>query len=211
MQSLFSKRTLRIHLSKCIGSKKSRTNLIESRKLTRYVHSVANNIIKNKIFPVLRNDEITKAVRYDELIVKFGNKLTEKYSLEHQHDMIRGNIRLLGRFILELKQIEPDVNELKDIFKPNLFDKCIQALRTVAHWDETLMWFKTPAVAQNLTSLIKKCGKKQRAELIKQELEDMKVELENFLLLWEEEIPTLINKKDHLKCNVNLQRKKSFI
>ena len=62
----FSKRTLRIHLSKCV----------ESRKLTRYVHSVANNILKNKIFPGLRNDEVTKVVRFDELIIKFGNKLT---------------------------------------------------------------------------------------------------------------------------------------
>ncbi|XP_065364497.1 uncharacterized protein LOC135957639 [Calliphora vicina] len=194
-KAYFSKRTLRIHTKKCLPNKNKRTNFIESRRSTQYMHSVANKVLKLKIFPVLRDDTISRSVRYDELILKFGNKLTEKYSSEHQHDMIRANLRLLGRFKIELKQLDPDINELKDIFKPHLFDKCVKALRTVAQWDEDLMWFKTPAVAQNLTSLIKKCGKKQRAEFIKEEREDLKIDLENFLLLWEEEIPTLINKK----------------
>lgn len=209
-KGFFSKRTLRIHLSKCGKIKRKRTNLIESRTLTQFIHSAANNVLKTKIFPVLRDDKITRSIRYDELIIKFGNKLSEKYSLEHQHDMIRANLRLLGRFIVELKKYDNEVKELKDIFKPNMFDKCIKALRVVANWDESLMWFKTPAVAQNLTSLIKKCGKKQRVELIKETREDLKEELENFLLLWEEETPTLINKKA-LEDQTNQKRIKKVV
>lgn len=76
-----------------------------------------------------------------------------------------------------------------------MFDSCIKALRQAANWDESLMWFQTPSVATSLTSIIKKCGYKQRAELIKQQNEEGKKDVEDFLLLWEEEIPTLINKK----------------
>lgn len=182
-------------LKNCFRIKNKRSNMIDGRKQTQYIHSVANKILKTKVFPVLRDDEISRSVRYDELVIKFGNKLTEKYSSEHHYDMIGSNLRLIGRFKIELNKINPDIVELKDIFKPHLFDICIKALRNVAHWDEDLMWFKTPAVAQNLTSLIKKIGKKQRVELIKEEDENLKSELENILLLWEEEIPTLRNKK----------------
>ncbi|XP_037813667.1 uncharacterized protein LOC119604853 isoform X2 [Lucilia sericata] len=195
-KGFYSKKTLRLHLRKCgVFSKNDRTNLIAGRRLTQYIHEGANEILKTKIFPILRDDKITRVIRYDDLIIKFGNKLAEKYTLTHQHDMVRSHLRLLGRFKIAINEFCPDINELKQIFKPQFFDACIKALRKVANWDNSLMWFKTPAVAQHLTSLIKKCGYKQRTELIKIQDEDLKKDLDDFLLLWEEEIPTLINKK----------------
>lgn len=57
------------------------------------------------------------------------------------------------------------------------------------------MWFRTPAVAQNLTTLIKKCCHKLRTECIKVQDSERQKMVENCLLLCEEEVPTLINKK----------------
>lgn len=72
------------------------------------------------------------------------------------------------------------------------------------------MWYKTPAVAISLTSLIKKCGSKQRTEFIKSQSEDEKKNLEDFLLLWEEEIPTLINRKA-IEDQTNQKRDKKVV
>ncbi|KAI8114694.1 hypothetical protein CVS40_12958 [Lucilia cuprina] len=71
-KGFYSKNTIRIHLPKCAkGVKNARDNLISGRKMTQYIHSAANFTIRTKIFPVLRNDDITKAIRYDELIIKY--------------------------------------------------------------------------------------------------------------------------------------------
>lgn len=129
-----------------------------------------------------------KTIRYDELIIKYANELTEKYTVHHQDDLIRSELRLLGRFLIEVKSLNTSITELKDIFKPNLFDVCVEALRKTAHWDDSLIWFRTPAVAQHLTTLIKKCGKTQQAEFIKTQSEEAIKQLKYFLELWDEDI-----------------------
>lgn len=91
--------------------------------------------MKSTIFPVLRNDDITRAIRYDELVIRYGNRLSEKLSQTHHNDHIRANMRLLGRFKIELLKLAPEILELKDMFKPFLFDKAIEALRLTAKYE----------------------------------------------------------------------------
>lgn len=174
-KGFFSKRTLRIHRRKCGKSNKNdRSSLIDGRRLTQYVHSAANNVLKTDIIPVLRDDKITQAIKYDDLIIKYGNKLSDKYTLSHHHDMIRAHLRYLGRFKIEMMALDDGITEFKDILRPQLYDKCIMAIKKVASWDDSLRWYKHPLVAITVTSLIKKCGKKQRTEYIKTQSEDKK-------------------------------------
>lgn len=119
--------------------------------------------------------------------------------------MIRAQLRLLGRFKLEIMALDNEIHEFKDIFKPQNFDKAIDSLRKVAHWDLNIMWFQIPAVAQNLTTLIKKCAYKLRTKCIKNQDYERKRTVEDFLLLWEE-VPTLINKKA-LEDQINQKRR----
>lgn len=55
------------------------------------------------------------------------------------------------------------------IFQPQNFNTAVNALRIVAKWDTTIMWFKTPAVANALTTLLKKCAATLQAEYIKKQ------------------------------------------
>lgn len=136
------------------------------RSLTGYLHNRANEILRHTVFPVLTDDNITKSVQYDELLIVFGNKLCEKYKA-HQHDMIRAHLRLLGRFKMAIKKINKEISDFATIFKPQNFDSAISALRECAKWDRSIMWFKTPAVANSLTTLLKKLAHCLRAECIK--------------------------------------------
>ncbi|XP_058980559.1 uncharacterized protein LOC131803367 isoform X1 [Musca domestica] len=193
-KGFYTKFASRQHSRKCVQKHNSRSNFIEGRKLTQYIHHVASPAMKTTIFPVLRNDNITKAIRFDELIIRYGNRLSEKLSQSHHHDQIRANMRLLGRFKIEFMKIVPEISELKDIFKPYLFDNAIEALRKTAKWTFD-KGFATPAVATSLSSLIKKCARIQRNEFIKCQNEDSKCNLDNFISLWVEETPVQINKK----------------
>lgn len=211
-KGFFAQSTIRFHFSKCnkFHKKGARNILSSGRRLGGYIHPSANNTLRRYVFPILRNDDVSRCIKYDELIVQFANKLCDKYTLIHQHDMIRAHLRLLGRFKLEIMALDNEICEFKDIFKPQNFDKAVDSLRKVAHWDLNIMWFRTPAVAQNLTTLIKKCAYKLRTECIKNRDYERKKSVEDFLLLWEEEIPTLINKKA-LEDQMNQKRQKKIV
>ncbi|XP_059223940.1 uncharacterized protein LOC131997276 [Stomoxys calcitrans] len=187
---------IRKHLKKCCGpgNKGNRKNLIEGRQLTQYIHPAASDLLKLEIFPVLNNDNLVKEIRYDELIIKFGNKLAEKLVPQHQHDQVRANMRLLGRFVIEMKKISPDVKELKDIYKPYLYDNAVLALRNTAKWNMHT-GFATPSVASSLSTLIKKCGHTQKSEFVKCQNSDLKDQLNDFMTLWEEDTPIQINRR----------------
>lgn len=211
-KGFFAKTTIRLHYQFCSKPyrKGSRNNFALGRRMTGYIHEYANNTLRQIVFPVLRDDEVTRSIKYDELIIQFGNKLCDKYTLNHQHDMIRAQLRLLGRFKLELMSTDNSLVHFKDMFKPQNFNKAIDCLRRVAQWDSKIMWFRTPAVAQNLTTLIKKCCHKLRTECIKIQDNERQKLVENFLLLWEEEVPTLINKKA-LEDQITQKRQKKEI
>lgn len=211
-KAFFSKKTIRIHFSKCDQTHKKgvRNVTVAGRRLTGYIHNKAEHVLRRVVFPVLRDDEITRSIKYDELVILFGNRLCDKYTLDHQHDMIRAQLRLLGRFKLAIKAVDPHVNDFDSILKPQRFDSAIDALRTVAHWDATIMWFETPAVAQNLVTLIKKIANKSRTECIKVQDHEKKKNVEDFLLLWTEEVPILINKKA-LEDQITQKRQKKLV
>lgn len=211
-QLFLAKSTIRFHVSKCSSSrKKGHHNILNTgRRLAGYIHSCASPKLRRIVFPVLNDDKVVRCIKYDELIMLYGNKLCEKYTLVHQYDMIRAHLRLLGRFKLAIVSIDSNIEEFKDIYQPQNFDKVIEAIRKVAHWNENIMWFDTPAVAQSLTTLIKKCGKKFRTECIKRQDDENKKRVDDFLLLCDEEIPTLINKKA-LEDQITQKRQKKVI
>lgn len=91
----FSKNTLRNHIRKCINLKysKNRTITVLGRTILGRINEIASQTLKKVIFPVLREDSITRLIRYDELIIRYGNKLCMKYKLQHQHNMVRNRLR----------------------------------------------------------------------------------------------------------------------
>jgi len=96
------------------------------------------------------------------------------------------------------------------IFQPQNFNTAVNALRIVAKWDTSIMWFKTPAVANTLTTLLKRCAVTLKAECIKKQDYKKKEAVDDFLILWHEEVPTLINKKA-LEDQIKYKRLKKVI
>lgn len=70
-----------------------------------YMHCRANNVMRRKVFPSFQDDDVSRSIKYDKLLILFGNKLCNTYTLPHQYDMIRNYLRLLGRFKLTIKKI----------------------------------------------------------------------------------------------------------
>lgn len=91
----YSTSAIRHHYRRCtkLNSAKNRTVLSKSRRITGRIHESSCKILRERVFPTMRNDSVTKVIRYDELAINFGNKLCEKYQDPHFYDMIRQKLR----------------------------------------------------------------------------------------------------------------------
>lgn len=192
----FSKLTIRLHYKSCNPNHKngSKDCFTTSRQFMPNVHPLAGEVLRKDVMPVLKDDKITKQIRYDKLIIIMGNKLCEKYTPKHQHDMIRSHLRLLGRLKLALLESNKEITELSFLFRPQNYDHFIKAVRDCAGYNVKTRLFKSPSVASNLGTLIKKCANTWIAECIKSQNVDMKKDTENFLILYENDFPTAVNK-----------------
>lgn len=192
-----SRTLLHVHFKKC--TKKSRNGekiaVSSGRKITARLHERASDAVRSHIYPYLRDDDIVRGIRYDELVTLFANKQCERYSThEHQYQMVRGRVRLLGRFMAAVKKIKSSINEFAQVFTSRHYDVAIEAVKQVAQFDEKSHTFKHPATAFALGTLLKQCGDILRSEYIKRENEHDQKRVEDFLKLQVEDYGTSINR-----------------
>ena len=195
-RNFLSKSTIRHHSRKCFSKdfKKDKCIMIMGRKVTCRLHSTANEIVRKMIFPVMRDDEVTRIIRYDKLLILYANKMSIKYKSEHLHDMIRSRLRLLGRFLIALKDKNKNVQDFESLYRPKLYDDCIHAINIVAKYNSEEKVYETPSVAANLSTLIKHIGNLLIAECIKEEDPEKKNLVEDFLKLIIVDIGTSVNR-----------------
>lgn len=83
----------------------------------------------------------------------------EVLRLQHQHDMIRARLRLLGRFLAVMKEIDNTVEDFTSIYDPKKYDLCIKAVNNLEHFDEIIWTYKIPSIASSLGTLVKQLDK----------------------------------------------------
>lgn len=195
-KGFFSKNNIRHHFQSCTQKLNyhQRTVKILERTVASRIHHTANSLLRRMVFPVMREDNITQLIRYDELLISYGNKTCLKYRFQHQHDMIRARLRLLGRFLAALKEIDNNVIDFTSIYNPNRYDICIKAVNNLAQFDETTGTYKIPSIASSLGTLIKQVGKILRSICIKKQEYDNQIVVKNFLKLFDEDYPISVNK-----------------
>lgn len=208
-KGMFSKSTIRKHYAKCIPSyqKGSRSVSVLSKRVHARVHKSASPILRDRIFPVMREDDVTNIIRYDELVVAFGNTLCLKYRLEHLYKMIRSKLRLIGRFLLSIKEIDKTIDNFYSVFSPEKSDATIQAINKVAALNYDTQQYDSPATAADLGTTLKKCGKFLITRCIKTQDVVKKRNVEDFLKILEEELPTTVNKTVS-ECQEQQRRRK---
>jgi len=212
-KGFFAKSTIRHHSRTCLNKqfKKQRNIMVMGRQITGRLHPKANETFRKIVFPVMNDDKVTRIVRYDELLITYANKMCEKYKAQHQHDMIRARLRLLGRFLLVLKNINTNIQDFQSLYHSRLYEDRISAINIIAGHDNDTQLYKTPAVASNLSTLIKYVGNILIAECIKKEDEDKKKLVKDFMKLFIVDVSTSVNRtvketqsayKRHKKINL---------
>lgn len=201
-KGFYGKRTIRHHSRICLKKdfRKNKDIMTMGRKITGRIHPMASESLRKIVFPVMRDDQVTRSIRYDDLLILYGNKMCVKYTAQHQHDMIRARLRILGRFLLALREINKNIEDFQSLYNPRIYDDCISAINIVAGYDEEKQLYKAPAVAANLSTFIKYIGNLLITECIKKQDEETKKSVKDFLKLLIVDIATA-SIKQFLKRN----------
>ena len=110
-------------------------------------------------FPIVRPDEVADAIRFDNLIIKFGNMQVSKYKESHHIDkMIRQQLRRLGRFLLKVRKLDNKIKTIDQIYHPVYNDLIIDATNVHAGLSPDYRIYKTLSLALARFNLIKELG-----------------------------------------------------
>lgn len=147
------------------------------------------NVLKN-----LRDSEVVRGIKYDWLVVVYGNKLCKKYTRTKRIGMIQSRLRLVGRILHELKRIQPEITDFATLYRPKYYDNLIEAIQVVSRFDSTRNEYGAPGTASSAVTAIKKIGIMLKAEYIKMDDHEKQRITENFLTLLDSDIYDTINK-----------------
>lgn len=78
----------------------------------------------------LRDDDVGKVCREDNLIMRYGALQFEKYHMT-QNELIRQNMRQLGRFLIQLKNKVSGIKKLSDCLHSQKFDEVVKATKSL--------------------------------------------------------------------------------
>lgn len=146
----------RCQLSRKIKGKKPGKTRVQA--LCMYSEPVPENVNSRfwKMVLEMHEDDITKIVRKENIILKLGQHLFSKHGHDvTKHEYIRQKLRETGRLLLQAKK-NGKLKELSDFFVPSNFSYVIEAVHNVAGLNEETNTFKTPSLALKLGHNLKK-------------------------------------------------------
>lgn len=156
----FTVLSIRNHVRKCTEFALSgeRVMMQFSRKVEGRIHQKASEQLKMAVFPVMKDDEIIRLIRFDWLLIVYGNRLCVKYTAHYQHDMIRSKLRSAGRILHEMKSICREVSDFASMYHPKYYDSLIDAIRIVGKFDSMENLYKSPSTAAAAVTQIREVG-----------------------------------------------------
>lgn len=191
----YTKTNLRHHASVCYKNPnkgqrqlKQLSTIVEGR-----IHENASIQLAN-VMGFMRQDEVVYTIRYDWLLIVYGNKLCAKYTPHYQHNMIRARLRLVGRLLIEIKKIDSNVTDFASIYHVERYISMVVAIKAIARFDPDTCEFGAPAMASFAVTFMKLIGKYLSAEYIRLRDRENKIETEDFLAYMDTDIDISINK-----------------
>ncbi|XP_074109271.1 uncharacterized protein LOC141534028 [Cotesia typhae] len=197
----YTKANARKHISQCRKKQGESKNLkgqrvyyVMGKTIEARMLSTANDILRLVVFPVLQEDEIVRLIRYDWLIILYGNKLCIKYTAHYQHNMIRARLRLIGRLLFAAKQINSTITQLADLFHPKCIQTVINAIGQIARINYLKNTCEVPAVALNVVTYIRQIAVMLETEYVVREEDQLQKQVANFLKVYNSEMSIAVNK-----------------
>ncbi|XP_067373504.1 M-phase phosphoprotein 8 isoform X2 [Channa argus] len=132
------------------------------------VHSAASGLLPmsefltggcEEIIHIMHQDDISRHVRNDPLICKYGNALSAKYYHDKsQFAYIAQKMRELGRFVLAVNELDKSVKYLHEICLPTKFELAVEGAKRLSGFDPISSKFKTVSLVSKIGYSLKRAA-----------------------------------------------------
>lgn len=194
----YSKKYIRSHFRFCteidIDLHGERSVLVLGRMVEGRVHEDACDTLKNDVFPHMTEDDVVRTIKFDWLIITYGNSLCDSNPEEFQYDGISAKLRLAGRLLSILKSINPDITDFESLYRPKFFNSVIQAIRTVGQFDPVKKHYGSPSTSKAAVTLVRAVGLMLVGEYVLKEDDESQTRTEKFNIIFDSKVKTSVGK-----------------
>ncbi len=146
------------------------------------------------IFAKFRENEIIRNVRFDWLLICYGNELCLNYSPHYQEGYICNKIRAAAKLLCAAKSISSELSDLSSLFHVKNCNTVIDAIRFMAKFDRQTKLFGSPGTASTTVTLINTIGELLVVEAMKLDDPDKERDADRFIRVFKRDVRTKINK-----------------
>jgi len=178
-----------------------------------------------EIMASMRKDQFSLIMKNDTTIIKYGEKLVQKYGhLQHLHQHIGCKMRELARLLVAAREHDQNVTWLADLLCPGKFDGVVRAVKSLCGFSDESKQYNIPSLALKIGHSLKKCCAIIICASIKHCDEQKRKSADDFMYLCEKEwtveiasaaISTLtamkMNKPQLLPFTEDIQKLNSFL
>lgn len=171
----------RFHATSCMKiSGKFCRNLVQLGKdYIKKCSPLACEALKIKVLFRMRNDTITRGLKYDDLIIVYGNELVYHLRKDHHRGNISNQLRRLERL-----KIAYGVKKFCDAIHPSDSVKMVEAIEKLARGSSDKNFtddLTYPTLAQNLRTLVVAVCESFKNSLVKEDKLTMSVRVQNYI------------------------------
>ncbi|XP_028249102.1 M-phase phosphoprotein 8 isoform X2 [Parambassis ranga] len=137
-----------------------------------------------EIIHIMHQDDISRHIRNDPLICKYGNALSVKYDNDKsQFAYIAQKMRELGRFVLAVNELDKSIKYLHEICQPSRFQLAVEGVKKVSGFDPSSSKFKTISLVSKIGYSLKRAAEIAFGESRMTEDSETESEVKKFIQL----------------------------
>ncbi|KAJ8667317.1 hypothetical protein QAD02_008979 [Eretmocerus hayati] len=157
-EGTYTLKSIRGHVCKGEKTNDTSTNTRELLKMARQrmMHCFpTSDRMRLDILPHISNQDYRDVICNDKLVLALGESLCDKLDKPKNNDEITNNLRLIARFILILKDLDPTTNSAVAILDTTKYPALKTGIQKLADYDEAKGRYMKPSVATSITALVK--------------------------------------------------------
>ncbi|XP_074101782.1 uncharacterized protein LOC141529210 [Cotesia typhae] len=221
-----TKKFLSAHFANCTGHTVKRRRIIKKMSLLYETEFHPDTCKKlRRLIVNMHVDEASTTLKHDDLLIRYGNMLCDKYKHDQNDELIRNRLRLMARLLnaskaVEAKMIEKaklknysyskkPINDMLSLFDPENVKICIKAVNILAGIDEKTYDSKAPSVASSCGQFLKQLGDFLISENIQEKKKENNENIKDFIHVITRKWADIINKNvDEARAKLRRKKKK---
>lgn len=179
----YTKQSMSHHSKSCCRKE----GTIKSVKAFNFALTAEHDSDMHPVTSIMIDDDITRIVIADRLIMKFGKKLYARLlctgTVSKQETYVSTKMRELARLIRQIRSATDETASLEELIVPSMFNKLVEATLSISHFRDKDLSNSLPSLALKIGYSLKRSSNDALIEAIENRDEKREVEIEKFLKL----------------------------